>query len=234
MSDPIPHQVRISSKARNVYLRFSIQHGLQITVPRGYDVRKIPQLIESKRRWIDSARSRLEKFKAARPVETLPSQIVFPAISETWQVEYVPEESHLVSIKELEPGRLMLCGKIEKQIVCRRLLQRWVLRKAQVSLIPWLRQVSTDTNLPFAKASVRWQRTRWGSCSRSRNVSLNAKLLFLRPELVRYLFIHELCHTVHMNHSDRYWAFVASKEPNYKVLDKEMRTAMSGVPGWAK
>jgi hypothetical protein len=71
------------------------------------------------------------------------------------------------------------------------------------------------------------QKTRWASCSRHRTVSLNMKLLFLPPELVRYVFVHELCHTVHMNHSREFWRFLAVKEPRYKELDKQLRTALA-------
>ncbi len=58
------------------------------------------------------------------------------------------------------------------------------------------------------------------------------KLLFLPPELVRYVFVHELCHTVHMNHSREFWRFLAVKEPGYMELDKQLRTAWRLVPAW--
>jgi hypothetical protein len=48
----------------------------------------------------------------------------------------------------------------------------------------------------------------------------------------RYVFIHELCHTIHMNHSQKYWAFLASREPEYVSLDKELRGAWRVVPPW--
>jgi YgjP-like, metallopeptidase domain len=52
---------------------------------------------------------------------------------------------------------------------------------------------------------VKSQRTRWASCSAKKNLSLNTKLLFLSPDLVRYVLIHELCHTVYMDHSKEFW-----------------------------
>ena len=60
------------------------------------------------------------------------------------------------------------------------------------------------------------QRTRWGSCSNSGTVSLNAALLFVEPPLVRYLFVHELCHLIALNHSRRFWAAVARYEPGLR------------------
>lgn len=62
--------------------------------------------------------------------------------------------------------------------------------------------------------------------------SLNLKLLFLPPVLVRSVFVHELCHTVHMNHSRKYWRFLMATEPNCIALDKQLRTAWRLVPAW--
>jgi predicted metal-dependent hydrolase len=88
------------------------------------------------------------------------------------------------------------------------------------------------TRTTFATASIRGQKTRWGSCSSRQTISVNCKLLFLPSELVRYVLIHELCHTVHLNHSAAFWALVAQKEPDYQQLDAGLRDARYHVPLW--
>ena len=233
MLDAIPHQIRFSRRARYVSLRIYPGGMLEVIVPPAYDVRKIPALLESKRVWIATTKRRLEAVPPPEPVR-LPTEINLSSINETWRVEYRASATRSVRLIESDGNVILLSGRVESQIACRRALRRWLLRKGQELLIPWLCDVSRAVNLPFSSAAVRLQRSRWGSCSRRGTVSLNAKLLFLRPELIRYLFIHELCHTIHMNHSERYWKFVRSKEPNMDALDREMRTAMRQVPRWAQ
>ena len=114
----------------------------------------------------------------------------------------------------------------------RSVLRRWLARRCHDALVPWLREISREKHLPFGRTLVKMQKTRWASCSRHQTVSLNMKLLFLPPELVRYVFVHELCHTVHMNHSREFWRFLAAKEPGYKELDSQLRTAWRLVPAW--
>ena len=80
---------------------------------------------------------------------------------------------------------------------------------------------------------VRLQRTRWGSCSSSGGISLNAGLMFLAPQLVRYLMIHELCHMIALNHSRRFWRAVERFEPAYLDLDKRLGEAWAHIPLWA-
>jgi predicted metal-dependent hydrolase len=111
-------------------------------------------------------------------------------------------------------------------------LRRWLARKGREHLVPWLERVSAELELPYSGVTLRGQKSRWGSCSARRHINLNYALLFLPPHCVRYLFVHELCHTVHLNHSPRYWALVARKEPDYRRLEKELRQGSRLVPPW--
>ncbi|MBO93755.1 MAG: hypothetical protein CMI32_02505 [Opitutales bacterium] len=54
------------------------------------------------------------------------------------------------------------------------------------------------------------QRSRWGSCSSRRILSLNWRLLLLDPDLQDYVVHHELAHLKIMNHSENYWKFLST------------------------
>jgi len=79
---------------------------------------------------------------------------------------------------------------------------------------------------------VRKQRTRWGSCSTRGTITLNVCLLFQPPEVVRYLYLHELTHLRHMNHSARFWAAVGRLEPAWRELDAQLARGWQRVPAW--
>ena len=93
-----------------------------------------------------------------------------------------------------------------------------------------LLQLAQDLNYSVERVVIRCQRTRWGSCSTRGTVSLNCSLVFLRPEVVRYLFVHELAHTKHMNHSAGFWRLVQTLEPDYRRLDRELLAGWRTVP----
>ena len=84
--------------------------------------------------------------------------------------------------------------------------------------------LSAATGLRYAKLSIRASRTKWGSCSGQNHISLSLFLMTLPEHLRDYVIIHELCHTVHHNHSPRFHALVdrltGGRE---KALNRELR-----------
>jgi predicted metal-dependent hydrolase len=69
--------------------------------------------------------------------------------------------------------------------------------------------------LAVTRISIRNQRSRWGSCSRSGHICLNWRLVQM-PDAVRdYVMIHELMHLKRMDHSPRFWKLVSEACPTY-------------------
>jgi predicted metal-dependent hydrolase len=111
-------------------------------------------------------------------------------------------------------------------------LRAWLLKAAHARLAPRVATLAADAGVRYARVSIRRQRSRWGSCSVRGTISLNACLLFQRPDVVDYLIVHELTHVVHMNHSARFWQAVEARCPGWRALDRELLQGWRNVPRW--
>jgi len=69
------------------------------------------------------------------------------------------------------------------------------------------------------KVSVRDQKTRWGSCSSSRTLSFNYRLLMAPLHVIDYIVVHEMSHLEHMNHSKSFWKKVHEVMPTYRQAE---------------
>lgn len=237
MSEPTAYSLKVSSRARCVRLRMSVREGLVITIPRGFDRGEIPGILDRKKLWLERATRTIEEQRArwaADPPDVAPAKIALAAIGQEWAVEYRPSAGRGVTAMELAGNRLLVTGDTAKFTLCQGLLRKWLRRKAHQHLAPWLHRVAAERGFAFARASIRQQKSRWGSCSRRGTICLNAKLLFLPPELVEYVILHELCHTRHLNHSGRYWELVRRHAPDCKQQDKRLRKGTDLVPAWVE
>jgi predicted metal-dependent hydrolase len=233
---PIPYIIRVSARARYLRFRVSVEKGLGVVVPRGYDQQRIPEVLSTNQRWVQSAMRKVEevrRLQTAEPPLALPTRIELASIGRGWQIEAVASRSRTVSVEEPAAGRLVLRGRIENLELCEAALQRWLMRQAHDVLIPWLGQVSREIGIPFTKTAIRKQKSRWGSCSRIGTISLNAKLLFIDPDLVRYILIHELCHIRQMNHSRKFWKLVSQYYQPYRQAHARLTVAWRAMPHWA-
>lgn len=81
---------------------------------------------------------------------------------------------------------------------------------------------------------IKNSKSRWGSCSSAGNLNFNYKLLFLPPEVLDYVVVHELCHLKEFNHGPEFWLLVGQVLPNHKDLRRQLRTAERGQTAWQK
>jgi predicted metal-dependent hydrolase len=86
-----------------------------------------------------------------------------------------------------------------------------------------LLELAAAHGLRVDRVSVRNQRWRWGSCSRSGHICLNWRLVRMPPPIRDYVMLHELMHLKRMDHSPRFWKLVAQACPDYQAARKWLR-----------
>lgn len=105
-----------------------------------------------------------------------------------------------------------------------RVFEHWYREQARQILSERVRYFAGQHNLQFQGIRIGFARTRWGSCNSKGGLSFSWRLILTPMEVVDYVVVHELAHTLIHNHSPRFWKLVESILPNYKIHRKWLRT----------
>ncbi|MBO5760425.1 MAG: M48 family metallopeptidase [Lentisphaeria bacterium] len=212
--------LRYSPKAARCTLRVK-EENVELVLPLFMPQSEALSFLESclpwlektlKKRWLLPGMSGRKKV-----IREYPDKLTFSALGKVCPVFYTFLDVPWVGVKMDEENS---CMRVSGNVLCpeavTEALENFILRKAEEYLKEKLRQLSYETAFPYKKCAVRLQSTRWGSCSSSGTISLNAMLLFVPEECVHYVLIHELCHIKHMDHSSFFWQEVAKYVPRWK------------------
>jgi len=230
------YAVRVSARARSVSLRVLPDLVLEVTIPKRFDQRQIPEIVRENRDWIESAfdEARREGLGIKEPWP--PQSLNLAAIDQQLTIQFDALPKGRVRPQALLRGEEMIIitpdARTEPQKQIAGLVAALLKKKARQLLEPLVLLHAQEHGMVYRRLTVRGQRTLWGSYSSSGTLSLNYKLLFLPPELVDYVVLHELAHTRHMNHSRAFWQLLERMAPGALQLDQRVNDEARRVPRW--
>ena len=96
-------------------------------------------------------------------------------------------------------------------------------REAKLLVLEKLRIYNEHYKLDFGRVTIKNQTSRWGSCSKTKNVNFSYRIMFLPEHLQDYLVVHELCHTKVFNHSRAFWDLVKETIPLASIQEFKKR-----------
>jgi predicted metal-dependent hydrolase len=220
-----PCEIVHSKRARYLRIKLTNTGALSVVVPKRVGGDQVKAFVLSQTDWVE------QKLKGLSPVNNRPNELELTYIDEIWAVEYhVDQQLTSLQAYTKDASTIQCFGAVDDIALLHKVLGQWLKGKAEEVIPDRLAALAELHGFHFNRVTIRGQKTRWGSCSSSKNINLNYKLLFLEPPLVDYVLIHELCHTLEMNHSARFWELVADCDVNYKQHDKELNKIARTIP----
>jgi predicted metal-dependent hydrolase len=202
--EPVVYQVRRSDRARRVRVTVDPTRGIEVVLPRRAPAREAAAAVRELRPWIER---RVAEIEGARQA----------VASRGETVPYLGQTLSLLA----EPGRLRVARRGDVLVVPdgearTPALERWYRRAARAEIEPRLQRACALAGTSYSRLTIRGQRTRWASCSRSGAMSFNWRLLLAPEPVLDYVVWHEVCHLEVMDHSARFWRLVAARSPGYR------------------
>jgi predicted metal-dependent hydrolase len=230
---PLDYTLKVSRRARRVYLRVVPGRGLVITIPRRFPRRQIPALIEEQRGWIEQSLVELDALTPDIYRRWPPETLNLAACAAVVRIIIQPvSPGQVASACWLSPVELQLFVAVDDKVAVAECVATALKARARTVLVPWLARLAQRHGFCYQRAAIRGQRTLWGSYSSSGTLSLNYKLLFLSPDVVDYVLLHELTHTRYLDHSPAFWRLLEAVQPGARELDEELGDLGALVPPW--
>lgn len=221
-----PYRLAVSNRAKYIRIKLSSTGELSVTLPKLQAQKKAHAFIKSKTGWIEKQLSRLPEKPQG---DCIPSLLDLKLIQQSWAINLLEKDINGVVLDASDDKQLNISGQINKTELVKKVINKWMQHKCRPIFTTMMQSLAEEHGFHFKRLSIRSQKTRWGSCSNHKNINLNSKLLMMPDPIVRYVMIHELCHTLEMNHSSRFWALVEDCDPLYKQHRKQLKTLGSSI-----
>ncbi|MEM6803204.1 MAG: SprT family zinc-dependent metalloprotease [Bacteroidota bacterium] len=223
-TEKIPCKVE-KARGRRTNISFrNDQSVLIIRTPGGKFTPQVQEFVYKNEAWI-LKNFKKQKGKLSQRDEFLKKldRGIVPYLGETYDIEFLLDSKRWVQREEEEKKIYIYMLKKDSPEMRMSLLYGALRSLAKSHLERRTIELARATDSEINAIRTKDLKSKWGSCSSKRNINLNWHLILLPPPIVDYVIIHELMHLREMNHSKRFWNWVAHYYPNYKLAEKSLK-----------
>ena len=212
----------IRSPRRTVSLQVNPDLSLVMKAPSDTPEPFLLDFLERRRLWIERHLARMARIKAAAPSWKDGGRVPFMGGELELSVESGSRARARLSGKALIATARDPRDSAEVRIAVERLFAREAVVAFPAMLDACLAR-SARRRFPRPELRVRTMRSRWGSCDAKAGVlTLNARLIRFRPEIIECVIMHELAHLRYRTHGPRFYRLLAELCPHYERLQGEL------------
>lgn len=220
-------RVKVNQKARSVIFRFA-EGELRITLPPHTTQKELLAVLEKHRSVLLQKQSKVRPEFALDENTELRTKGFSVKIFRTERADFYfsrkEEILYIACPKHTDFSKPSVRALLVKGI------ERYLKSDAKRYLPMRLKTLADEKGLTFSEVKINSSKTRWGSCSGRKSINLSFYLMLLPTHLIDYVLLHELTHTLEMNHSPRFWEklnhFAGNRSQEFKSELKNYRTSL--------
>ena len=207
-----PLSISFGSKKIDFRLEFSERKSLGITVtpelhvlvkaPVDTSLEKIKEKLRKKAPWIIRQQSFFLSFHPKTPVRKFISGETHLYLGRQYRLKILQSKIESVKLK----GKFIEVAVADKSNA-KQLVSEWYLQNARTkfhSIAKPLIEKFKKHKVEPSSIVFREMPTRWGSCTPKGKIILNPELIKAPKGCIEYVIIHELCHLIHHDHTQKF------------------------------
>ncbi len=223
-------EIHFHRNSRAKRLTISIRPGrvVRVTVPGFLSIVAAKEFVEQKRDWITSK------------LKEISTREIHKAITSGYKTRehellLIPSKTSNIKVS-ITNGQIQLhfpeeisSTSNEIQSAAKSTIENVFRMEAKRILPPKICDLAAKYGFSYNSLRIKNITSRWGSCSSKNNINLSIYLMKLPDELVDYVILHELTHTIHKNHGPQFWNHLNKLTGNAKSLAARVKKYTTGV-----
>jgi len=193
--EEIPVVITTRRGVRNITLRPKVapKREIWISKPRLVSENAAIKFLVSKQKWIECTFQKCPVKVRLKPGDNI------EFLGRVVELVHVPG----MRSNRFEGDKLLIGGAPE-------MFERRIRDVVKAEFLIELKKIIRTAPREFwpRRIALRDTTSRWGSCSSTGTMSFSWRLAFAPVDVMRYVVMHELAHTKHMDHSAEFWATV--------------------------
>lgn len=227
--------IDFGSKRIDFHLEFTNRKSLGITVkpdlavvvkaPVNTPVDKVKEMIRKKAPWIIRQQSFFLAFHPKMTDRKFVGGETHLYLGRQYRLKIITDRNENVKLK----GKFIEVTTSDKARVSQ-LVKDWYLQNAKKKL----NSIALELIGKFEKYKVepnsivlREMPTRWGSCTPKGKIILNPELIKAPKGCIEYVIIHELCHLVHHNHTQKFIDLQTKEMPDWEKWKIKLENSLA-------
>lgn len=206
--------------AKRIVLRLARDStGVVVTIPKRVSRARGMAFVEKSVPWIS------RQLKLRKPQTALGHGSTIPLRGFPHQINAIHQRRGLISV---DPESCAIHVPGDPKHLPRR-LRDWLKALAKAELTEASNRYAKAMNVKLGRISIRDQKSRWGSCSSSGDLSYSWRLILAPPHVLDYVAAHEVAHRLEMNHGPRFWRQVLTHCPQAGEAKRWFKTHGTGL-----
>ena len=217
------HYNLIRSKRKTTQISIFLDRRIEVRAPLWASTREIQKVILNKGYWIIQKLSEFEKLGPRKQCQYINGEKHF-YLGKAYALEIQRGVKNNIYLQD---SRLVVKTRNTDKEYIKKMILKWYRSRAEDVLEKQLEyglEIMEQYRLARPALKIRKMKTRWGSCSSKRSITLNEELIKYSVDHIEYVVVHELAHLIEHNHSKKFYAILDKVMPDWKIRQKELNS----------
>ena len=201
---------------------------IKVRVPKSLSDGRVRELITKRTPWIKTKLKEVFERPIVKPKEYVSGE-AFAYLGRNYRLKIVVGDEPSIKLKGGYIRATVLKADKTAQATIRSMLVSWYRQHAETRLGEKTDRLAKIVGVQPNSITVKDYKSRWGSCSKSGDISYNWRIILTPHRIVDYVVVHELCHMLEHNHSDRYWRHVKQYVSDWRECRDWLRAESSSL-----